>query len=82
MVPLCTVVSFTHSFFFYSVAQIAKLQLSSSTGSELKWVEEFGIGSLIEGEVQETKNVGAVIRFKNCDDVLGFITPYQCKPLV
>lgn len=68
--------------FFDSVVQIAKLQLSSSTGSELKWVEEFGLGSLIEGEVKETKNIGAVIRFKNYDDVFGFITPYQCKSLV
>ncbi|KAL8147183.1 rRNA biogenesis protein RRP5 isoform X2 [Apium graveolens] len=63
--------------YFILEEKIAKLQLSSSTGSELKWVEEFGIGRLIEGEVQETKNIGAVIRFKNCDDVLGFITPYQ-----
>lgn len=62
--------------------QIAKLQSLNSNGSELKWVEEFSIGSLIEGEVQETKNIGAVIRFKNHDDVFGFITPYQCESLV
>lgn len=63
--------------YFILEEKIAKLQLSSSTGSELKWVEEFGIGSLIEGEVEETKNIGAVIRFKKYDDVFGFITPYQ-----
>lgn len=63
--------------YFILEEKIAKLQLSSSTGSELKWVEEFGIGSLIEGEVLETKNIGAVIRFKNYDDVFGFTTPYQ-----
>lgn len=64
------------------MVQIAKLQSSNTNDSELKWVEEFSIGSLIEGEVQETKNIGAVIRFKNYDDVFGFITPYQCKLLV
>ncbi|WOG99939.1 hypothetical protein DCAR_0519295 [Daucus carota subsp. sativus] len=63
--------------YFILEEKIAKLQSLNSNGSELKWVEEFSIGSLIEGEVQETKNIGAVIRFKNHDDVFGFITPYQ-----
>lgn len=59
--------------------QIAKLQLSDSKSSDLKWVDEFSIGSVIEGKVQETKNFGAVISFQNYNDVLGFITHYQCK---
>lgn len=68
--------SLIHEYFLLE-DKIAKLQLSDSKGSDLKWVDEFSIGSVIEGKVQETENFGAVISFQNYNDVFGFITHYQ-----
>ncbi|KAE8700921.1 RNA binding,RNA binding isoform 2 [Hibiscus syriacus] len=57
--------------------KIAKLQSSDSDGSELKWVEGFNIGSVIEGKIGEAKDIGVVVSFDKYNDVLGFITRYQ-----
>lgn len=67
----------TLSIFF--VIQIAKLQLLDTGGSELKWVEGFSIGNIIEGKIQEAKDIGVVVSFEKYHDVFGFITHYQCK---
>ena len=59
--------------------QIAQLQYSGSNGSDIKWDEAFNIGTVIEGKVEDIKEVGVVISFEKYDDVFGFITNYQCK---
>uniref|UniRef100_A0A2N9FCM1 S1 motif domain-containing protein n=1 Tax=Fagus sylvatica TaxID=28930 RepID=A0A2N9FCM1_FAGSY len=56
---------------------IAKLQLLDTGGSELKWVEGFSIGNIIEGKIQEAKDIGVVVSFEKYHDVFGFITHYQ-----
>lgn len=60
------------------VTQIAKLQLSDSEHSELKWAEGFNIGTVIEGKIHDAKDFGVVISFEKYNDVFGFITHYQC----
>lgn len=62
-----------------SLLQIAMLQSSDPKGSELKWVEGFTIGSVIEGKIQAAKDVGVVVSFEKHNDIFGFITHYQCK---
>ncbi|KAL5741947.1 hypothetical protein ACOSP7_028679 [Xanthoceras sorbifolium] len=63
--------------YFLLEEKIAELQSSNSKGSELKWVEGFNIGSVIEGKIQEAKDFGVVVSFENYNDVFGFITNYQ-----
>ncbi|KAL4342371.1 hypothetical protein GQ457_08G016920 [Hibiscus cannabinus] len=63
--------------YFIVEEKIAKLQSSDSDGSELKWVEGFNIGSVIEGKIGEAKDIGVVVSFDKYNDVLGFITHYQ-----
>ncbi|XVF75995.1 hypothetical protein PTKIN_Ptkin13bG0232000 [Pterospermum kingtungense] len=63
--------------YFLLEEKIAKLQSSDSEGSELKWVEGFNIGSVIEGKIGEAKDIGVVVSFDKYNDVLGFITHYQ-----
>ncbi|WRX22777.1 S1 domain - like 5 [Theobroma cacao] len=41
-----------------NILDIAKLQSSDSDGSELKWVEGFNVGSVIEGKIGEAKDIG------------------------
>lgn len=55
------------------------LQSSNHNGSELKWVEGFIIGSVIEGKVHESNDFGVVVSFEEHSDVYGFITHHQCK---
>lgn len=55
------------------------MQSLDSGGSELHWVERFSIGSVIEGKIEETKDIGVVVSFEKYHDVFGFITHYQCK---
>jgi rRNA biogenesis protein RRP5 len=55
------------------------LQSLESGGSELQWVEKFSIGSVIEGKIEEIKDIGVVVSFEKYHDVFGFITHYQCK---
>lgn len=55
------------------------MQYLGSTGSDLKWDEEFKIGTVVDGKVEDVKEVGVVISFEKYNDVFGFITNYQCK---
>ncbi|KAH9737715.1 rRNA biogenesis protein RRP5 [Citrus sinensis] len=57
--------------------KIAMLQSSNHNGSELKWVEGFIIGSVIEGKVHESNDFGVVVSFEKHSDVYGFITHHQ-----
>ncbi|KAL5976747.1 hypothetical protein ACLOJK_021080 [Asimina triloba] len=59
------------------ILNISKLQLADSGSSETKWMEKFTIGSLVEGEIQEIKEFGVVVNFKEHSDVVGFISDYQ-----
>ncbi|XP_057982836.1 rRNA biogenesis protein RRP5 [Malania oleifera] len=63
--------------YFILEEKIAKLQFSDSRVAELKWVEGFDIGSVIEGKVHEVKDFGVVISFEKYSDIFGFITHYQ-----
>ncbi|OMO51868.1 hypothetical protein CCACVL1_29542 [Corchorus capsularis] len=63
--------------YFLLEEKIAKLQSSESDGSELKWVEAFTVGSVIEGKIGEAKDIGVVVSFDKYNDVLGFITHHQ-----
>ena len=45
--------------------QIANLQLSNSTRPELKWVEDFTIGDVVEGKVNDVKDFGVVVGFES-----------------
>ncbi|KAJ0089046.1 hypothetical protein Patl1_32885 [Pistacia atlantica] len=63
--------------YFVLEEKVAMLQSSDPKGSELKWVEGFTIGSVIEGKIQEAKDVGVVVSFEKHSDVFGFITHYQ-----
>ncbi|KAJ7975951.1 rRNA biogenesis protein rrp5 [Quillaja saponaria] len=61
---------------------IAKLKYLDSGGSELKWVEGFNIGSVVDGKIEEVKDIGVVIGFKKYNDVFGFVTHYQLGGIV
>lgn len=50
-----------------------------SGASDLKWDEGFKIGAIVEGKVEDDKDVGYVVSFEKYNDVFGFITKYQCK---
>ncbi|KAI3417734.1 uncharacterized protein J3R85_014181 [Psidium guajava] len=63
--------------YYFSEDKIAKLQSPTLSGTELKWVERFKIGSIVEGKIQEKKDYGVVVSFNDYADVLGFITHYQ-----
>ncbi|KAM7524627.1 hypothetical protein LguiA_014529 [Lonicera macranthoides] len=63
--------------YFLLEEKIARMQLSDSKGSELKWAEAFSIGSVIEGKVHDTKEFGVAVSFQKYNDVYGFITQYQ-----
>ncbi|CAL5439115.1 unnamed protein product [Camellia sinensis] len=56
---------------------IAKLQLSDSKSLGLNWVEDFSIGSVVEGKVSDVKDFGVVVSFEKYNDVFGFVTHYQ-----
>ncbi|KAK3019414.1 hypothetical protein RJ639_004664 [Escallonia herrerae] len=63
--------------YFLLEEKIAKLQLLDSNGSGLKWVDDFGIGGVIEGIVHEAKDVGVVISYPKYNDIFGFVAHYQ-----
>ncbi|PON46626.1 Polyribonucleotide nucleotidyltransferase [Parasponia andersonii] len=63
--------------YFLLEEEIARLQCLDSNGSELNWTEGFSIGCVVEGKIQESKDIGVVVSFDKYNDVLGFITPYQ-----
>lgn len=62
----------------FLLMQIAKLQSLDSDESE-NWAEGFNISSVVEGKIQEVKDIGVVVSFEKYNHVLGFITHYQCK---
>ncbi|KAL9264679.1 rRNA biogenesis protein RRP5-like protein [Drosera capensis] len=68
--------SFLQSYFL-TVEKIAELQLLDSSSSEDTWVENFNIGSIVDGKIQKAKDVGVVVSFEGCTSVFGFITQYQ-----
>ncbi|KAK3020344.1 hypothetical protein RJ639_045328 [Escallonia herrerae] len=63
--------------YFLLEEKIAKLQLLDSNASGLKWVDDFGIGGVIEGIVHEAKDVGVVISYPKYNDIFGFVAHYQ-----
>uniref|UniRef100_A0A5B7AEH9 rRNA biogenesis protein RRP5 n=1 Tax=Davidia involucrata TaxID=16924 RepID=A0A5B7AEH9_DAVIN len=63
--------------YFILEEKIAKMQMSDSKGLELKWVEGFNIGGVLEGKVHDAKDSGVVISFEKYNDVFGFVTHYQ-----
>lgn len=63
--------------YFLMEDKIARLQLSDSKTAELDWVEDFSIGSPVEGKVGDVKDFGIVVSFEKHSDVVGFITHYQ-----
>ncbi|CAN0879206.1 rRNA biogenesis protein RRP5 [Linum grandiflorum] len=63
--------------YFLSDDKIAKFQSTDAEGPGFQWVEEFGVGSIIEGKIQESKEFGVVVSFDKYKNVLGFITNYQ-----
>lgn len=63
--------------YFLLEDKISKLQLLDSDNSELDWVDEFQVGSIVEGKVNEKKEFGVVISFEKYKDIFGFISQYQ-----
>ncbi|KAJ8544824.1 hypothetical protein K7X08_017407 [Anisodus acutangulus] len=63
--------------YFLVEEKIAKLQSVDSGGSDLRWVEQFNLGSTVKGKVHEIKEFGVVVSFQKYDDVFGFISHYQ-----
>lgn len=63
--------------YFISEEKIAKLQVLDSKESRSNWSEGFSIGSVVEGKVEEAKDIGVVVSFEKYNDVFGFITHYQ-----
>ncbi|KAH9602114.1 hypothetical protein KSS87_015915 [Heliosperma pusillum] len=70
-----TDISFLRSFFLLE-SKIAELQVSD-LNSELGWMQDFSIGSVVEGKVSDIKDVGVVVSFDKYGDVFGFVTQYQ-----
>ncbi|XP_028055784.1 rRNA biogenesis protein RRP5-like isoform X2 [Camellia sinensis] len=64
--------------YFLLEEKIAKLQLSDSKSLGLNWVEDFSIGSVVEGKVSDVKDFGVFVSFEKYNDVFGFVTHYQC----
>lgn len=63
--------------YFLMKEKIAKLQCLGSGGSDLDWDEGFSIGAIVDGKVDDVKEVGVVLNFEKYNDVFGFITNYQ-----
>ncbi|KAJ4970564.1 hypothetical protein NE237_003663 [Protea cynaroides] len=63
--------------FFLLEEKIGRLQVSESVGTDTNWVESFKIGSIVEGEIHQSKDFGVVLSFKEHNDVFGFISHYH-----
>ncbi|XP_031485662.1 rRNA biogenesis protein RRP5 [Nymphaea colorata] len=63
--------------YFHMEDEIAMLQQSEPEGSDMKWMDSFVVGSMVEAEVQGLKEFGVVVSFKKYPDLVGFITNYQ-----
>ncbi|KAG1347685.1 putative rRNA biogenesis protein RRP5 [Cocos nucifera] len=57
-------VSFIHGYFLLE-EKIAALQMSDANNSDSSWTRSFSIGSLVEGEIQEIKEFGVVVSFRD-----------------
>ncbi|GMH18742.1 hypothetical protein Nepgr_020583 [Nepenthes gracilis] len=68
--------SFLQSYFL-TAEKIAELQVTDSRSLELNWAENFNIGCVVKGKINEVKDFGVVISFEHCTNVFGFITQYQ-----
>ncbi|XP_072958510.1 rRNA biogenesis protein RRP5 isoform X2 [Typha angustifolia] len=69
-------VSFLQGYFLLE-EKIAALHHSNSKNSYINWMESFNIGSLVEGEIEEIKEYGIVLRFKDHGEVVGFVANHQ-----
>ncbi|KAL3341525.1 hypothetical protein AABB24_025863 [Solanum stoloniferum] len=67
--------------YFLVEEKIAKLQSVDSGSCDLRWVEQFNVGSTVKGKVHEIKEFGVVVSFQKYDDVFGFISHYQLSGL-
>ncbi|XP_019053357.1 PREDICTED: rRNA biogenesis protein RRP5 isoform X2 [Nelumbo nucifera] len=63
--------------YFTLEEKIAKLQMPESENFDSNWVKSFNTGTIVEGEIHETKEFGVVLSFKEHTDVFGFIAHYQ-----
>ncbi|KAL8459787.1 hypothetical protein ACS0TY_031636 [Phlomoides rotata] len=63
--------------YFVLEEKIATLQALDSDSRGLRWVENFGICSIVEGKVHEIKEFGVVISFEGYNDVFGVISHYH-----
>lgn len=61
------------------MVQIAAMHALDAKNFNLNWVSDFRIGSVVEGEIQEIKEFGVVLSFKDHGDVVGFIAQHQCN---
>ncbi|XP_042480100.1 rRNA biogenesis protein RRP5 isoform X1 [Macadamia integrifolia] len=57
--------------------KVARLQMSESVVTDANWVESFKTGSIVEGEIHQSKDFGVVLSFKEHNDVFGFISHYH-----
>lgn len=59
------------------------VQIVEASGpSNVEWTESLAIGSSVAGEVQEIKDYGVIINMPSHNDVVGFVTHYQCTILL
>ncbi|CAI0406524.1 unnamed protein product [Linum tenue] len=63
--------------YFLSEDKISKFESTDVKRADLQWVEEFKVGSIVEGIIHECKEFGVVVRFDKHSNVFGFITNYQ-----
>ncbi|KAM0952074.1 putative suppressor of forked, tetratricopeptide-like helical domain superfamily [Dioscorea sansibarensis] len=63
--------------YFLLEEKIAAMQALDAKNFNLNWVSGFKIGSVVEGEIQEKKEFGVVLSFKDHGDVVGFIAQHQ-----
>ncbi|KAK9086007.1 hypothetical protein Sjap_026418 [Stephania japonica] len=67
--------------YFLSEEKISEMRTVGMESSGFKWVDKFTIGSFVEGVVHEIKDSGIVLRFKDHDEVFGFISNYHVTGL-
>ncbi|XP_042394409.1 rRNA biogenesis protein RRP5-like [Zingiber officinale] len=63
--------------YFLEEDKLAGMQISNVKDLDVNWLKDFRIGSLVEGEIQEIKELGAVIGLKNHRDIVGFLAHKQ-----
>ncbi|KAK8947319.1 hypothetical protein KSP39_PZI006890 [Platanthera zijinensis] len=63
--------------YFHVEDKISTLQSLNGKNSDSKWVKDLTLGSVVTGEVQEIKEFGLVLGFKNYGDIVGFVSQHQ-----